>query len=58
MGIGPQVGLVFPVGDMQGYVNLKGYREFDAEDRAEGWNAWLTFVLSPAAPRTPERLMK
>lgn len=28
-GIGPQVGYIFPMGDMlQGYVNLKGYWEF------------------------------
>lgn len=58
IGIGPQVGLVFPVGDMQGYLNLKGYKEFDAEHRAEGWNTWLTFVLSPAPPRPAERPMK
>jgi Putative MetA-pathway of phenol degradation len=24
--IGPQLGFIFPVGDMQGYINLKGYR--------------------------------
>ena len=48
--IGPQIGYLFPVGDMQGYLNLKGYKEFDAENRAEGWNVWLTFAISPAAP--------
>ena len=35
---------------MQGYVNLKGYGEFDAHDRASGWNGWLTFSTSPMAP--------
>jgi hypothetical protein len=35
---------------MQGYLNFKGYGEFDAKDRASGWNAWVTFSLSPAAP--------
>ena len=49
-GIGPQVGFLFPVGDMQGYLNLKGYRDFGAEHRPEGWNVWLTFAVSPAAP--------
>ncbi|HEY5237207.1 MAG TPA: transporter, partial [Rhizomicrobium sp.] len=49
-GLGPQIGYLFPVGGMQGYLNLKGYKEFDAEDRPQGWNAWVTFVLSPAAP--------
>ena len=49
-GIGPQVGFMFPVGSMNGYMNLKGYKEFGAEHRPEGWNAWLTFVISPRAP--------
>jgi hypothetical protein len=48
-GIGPQGGYFFPVGGMQGYVNLKGYWEFAAQNRAEGWNVWLTFALSPAS---------
>jgi hypothetical protein len=49
-GVGPQIGYMFPIGDMQGYINLKGYQEFDAEHRAAGWNTWLTFSISPAAP--------
>jgi hypothetical protein len=49
-GAGPQIGVIFPVADMQGYINLKGYKEFGAENRPEGWNVWLTFQLSPAAP--------
>jgi hypothetical protein len=49
-GIGPQVGVLFPVGDLQGYLNLKGYWEFAAENRASGWNAWISFVISPPAP--------
>jgi len=52
-GIGPQIGFLFPVGDMQGYLNLKGYKEFAAEHRAEGWNAWVTFAISPAAEPPP-----
>ena len=48
--VGPQIGYIFPVGDMQGYVNLKGYGEFGAKNRPEGWNLWLTFALSPAPP--------
>lgn len=50
IGIGPQVGYVFPLGERQGYLNLKGYKEFDAEHRADGWNVWLTFVISPTPP--------
>jgi hypothetical protein len=48
-GIGPQVGLNFPVGGLEGYLNLKVYREFAAENRPDGWNAWLTLELSPPA---------
>jgi hypothetical protein len=58
IGVGPQVGYFFPVGEMQGYLNLKGYKEFDAAHRPEGWNAWLTFVLSPAPQKAVERPMK
>jgi hypothetical protein len=50
IGVGPQVGYLFPVGDMQGYLNLKGYGEFDNDARPDGFNVWLTFVLSPKAP--------
>jgi hypothetical protein len=35
---------------MQGYLNLKGYGEFAAENRPSGWNTWLTFSISPMAP--------
>jgi hypothetical protein len=50
IGIGPQIGYLFPVAGMQGYVNLKAYGEFDARNRPSGWNAWLTLSISPAAP--------
>jgi hypothetical protein len=50
VGIGPQLGYIFPVGGYQGYLNFKAYKEFDAEHRADGWNAWVTFVISPAPP--------
>lgn len=50
IGIGPQIGYLFPVGDLQGYLNLKGYGEFDNNARPDGFNMWLTFVLSPKAP--------
>lgn len=50
-GIGPQIGHLFKVGEhYQGYVNVKGYKEFAAEHRPEGWNVWLTLSISPAAP--------
>jgi hypothetical protein len=53
LGIGPQVGYIFPIGTMQGYLNLKAYKEFAAENRPDGWNAWLTLVISPPAPSSP-----
>jgi hypothetical protein len=50
-GVGPQVGYVIPINEhYQGYFNLKGYKEFAADHRADGWNVWLTFAISPAAP--------
>jgi hypothetical protein len=52
-GVGPQIGYLFPIGNMQGYLNLKGYYEFDSHDRPSGWNTWLTFAISPAAPPAP-----
>jgi hypothetical protein len=55
--VGPQIGYIFPVGDMQGYLNFKAYGEFDQANRPAGWNTWLTFTISPAAPMeaTPTR---
>jgi hypothetical protein len=51
LGIGPQLGYVVPLGEhYQGYFNLKGYKEFAAEHRPDGWNVWLTLAISPAAP--------
>jgi hypothetical protein len=59
VGVGPQLGFIFPVGDLQGYINLKGYKEFAAENRPDGWNTWVTFVISPAekTPSAPPRRM-
>jgi hypothetical protein len=41
---------------MLGYLNLKSYKEFAAENRPEGWNAWVTFSISQAtaAPPSPQ----
>ena len=49
-GVGPQIGYSFPVGDMQGFLGLRGYGEFGAANRPSGWNTWLTFAISPTAP--------
>jgi hypothetical protein len=57
LGVGPQIGYAFPVADMQGFVGLRAYGDFDAANRAPGWSTWLTFAISPEAPTaaTPTR---
>jgi hypothetical protein len=60
IGVGPQVGYIFPLGDMKGYLNVKGYGEFDQDNRPAGWNTWVTFAISqepPASTVTPTRHM-
>ena len=52
IGIGSQIGYVFPIGANQGFLGLKGYGEFDAANRPSGWNTWLTFSISEVAPAT------
>lgn len=55
-GIGPQAGYFFKVGDRKWYANLKGYYEFDAKNRLEGWNAWLTLAIPlGSAKKEPEK---
>jgi hypothetical protein len=46
MGVGPQIGYIFRIGDMHGYLNLKGYYEFETYYRPRGWNIWLTISVS------------
>jgi hypothetical protein len=59
--MGPQIGFIIPLSkDYQGYLNLKGYKEFAAENRPDGWNTWLTFAITPAersAAAAPPRRM-
>ena len=45
--------------EVQGYLNLKSYWEFANQNRPDGWNAWVTFVISPAeqTPSAPPRRM-
>jgi hypothetical protein len=53
IGVGPQVGFIFPAGSSQMFLGLKGYGEFDGHDRPSGWNAWVTLSFSPAAAPAP-----
>jgi hypothetical protein len=58
--VGPQIGYIFPIAGKQGYLGLKSYFEFEARNRPEGWNTWLTFSISDAAPSpsaAPSRLV-
>ena len=49
VGVGPQLGFIVPLSTTtQGYLNFKGYKEFASRDRPDGWNTWVTFVISPA----------
>jgi hypothetical protein len=60
LGIGPQMGFIIPMGEMQGFLNFKAYFESNARDRPDGWNTWVTFQISPAArpamATTPSRM--
>ena len=59
-GIGPQIGFIIPMGDLQGYLNIKGYKEFGAEHRADGWNTWVALGISakPPAPASRPQITK
>jgi hypothetical protein len=52
VGIGPQIGFFFPFADQQRYLNLKAYREYNAENRLEGWTAYITFSVQPPEARS------
>jgi hypothetical protein len=52
LGIGPQIGFMFPLGEhYSGYMNLRAYKDFAAENRPEGYSAWVEFIISPAAEK-------
>jgi hypothetical protein len=62
VGAGPQLGFIIPLSTTtQGYLNLKSYWEFANQNRPDGWNAWVTFVISPAeqtpTASTPRRMI-
>ena len=46
IGVGPQAGYSFAVGGLAVDLGLRGYKEFDAVNRPEGWNFWVTVAVS------------
>ena len=50
----PRSGYLFPVGEMQGSLSLRGYWEFAAQNRSSGWNTWLAFSITPPSEKTPK----
>lgn len=51
VGIGPQIGFIIPISkEYQGYLNIKGYKDVEVENRANTWSTWVTFAISPAPP--------
>ena len=48
--IGPQVGYLFTIDGMQAYANVRGYWEFWAENRLEGYSVFATLAI-PLGPR-------
>ncbi|MGY8711744.1 transporter [Bradyrhizobium sp. 18BD] len=51
VGIGPQIGFIIPMSNgYQGYLNLRGYKDLEVENRPKSWTGWLTFQISPPAP--------
>ena len=50
IGIGPQIGFMIPMSDgYQGYLNIRGYKDLEVENRPTSWSTWVTFSLSQAA---------
>jgi hypothetical protein len=51
IGIGPQIGFIIPLSDgYQGYLNVRGYKDLEVENRASTWSTWVTFAISAAPP--------
>jgi hypothetical protein len=48
--VAPQVAFIFPGKTVQTYLSFKAYWEFAADNRASGWNGWVTLSFSPAPP--------
>ncbi len=47
--VGPQVGYLFSINGLPAYVNVRGYKEFSAENRVEGYSVFATLAI-PLGP--------
>jgi hypothetical protein len=54
IGVGPQLGFIFPMGPSQMFLGFKAYGEFDGHDRPSGYNAWVTLAFSPSGAPPPQ----
>lgn len=43
--VGPEIGYVFSIGGLPAYANLRGYWEFEAKNRLEGYAIFATLVV-------------
>ena len=43
--VGPEIGYVFKVGKQTGYLNIRGYKEFWAQNRLEGYSLFATINI-------------
>lgn len=50
-GAGPQIGKFFNVGDQQWYASVRGYWEFWAANRVEGWALFATLNIPLSTPK-------
>jgi hypothetical protein len=51
LGAGPQLGWSFQTGNIEVDVNVRGYAEFAAENRPQGYAAWFTVTLQQIKPK-------
>ena len=54
-GAGPQIGFFFPIADREGYLNFRGYYEFNASNRPQGWTAYVTFSVEAPEQKSERR---
>ena len=45
VGVGPQIGFFIPFAEREAFLSFKAYSEFNAKNRLEGWNGWITLSL-------------